>query len=140
MGVVSLYDELNAAGVNFYLWDLGNDKATIIEMNGRYGVFMDFDNIATEAEENVVVAHEGGHAMTGSTHALNSPYDVVEQHENRADKWAITKLIPKIDLDQAVKAGHTEIWDLADLFNVTEPFMRKAAWWYTYGNLAVESI
>ena len=34
--------------------------------------------------------------------------------------------------------GHTEMWDLADYFHVTEDFMRKAVCWYTYGNLATE--
>lgn len=49
----------------------------------------------------------------------------------------ITHLVPKDELDLAVAAGHTEIWDLAELFNVTEPFMRKATWWYQNRNLAV---
>ena len=35
-------------------------------------------------------------------------------------------------------AGHTEIWDLADHFGVTEGFMRKVICYYTYGNLATE--
>lgn len=62
--------------------------AVTVEANGHDGVFMDFDNIVIAAEERVLVAHEGGHAMTGATHALNSPYEVVAQHESRADKWA----------------------------------------------------
>ena len=60
------------------------------------------------------------------------------KHENRADKWAVNKLIPVDELDQAVEDGHTELWDLADHFGVTEEFMRKAVCWYTYGNLATE--
>ena len=136
--VLSLYDELNSRGVRFYLWDMGEDQAATIEIDGRYGVFMDFDNIPTSAEELVIVAHEGGHISTGATHKLSSPYDLVEKHERKADKWAIERLIPADALTQAVAEGCTELWQLADYFGVTIDFMRKAVCWYTHGNLATE--
>ncbi|MGN1004788.1 MAG: ImmA/IrrE family metallo-endopeptidase, partial [Oscillospiraceae bacterium] len=84
--IISLYDELNRAGVRFYHWDMDDLQAATIELGGRYGVFMDFGNIRTGAEELVVVAHEGGHISTGATHRVDSPYDLVEKHEYKADK------------------------------------------------------
>lgn len=136
--VLSLYNDLNSNGVNFYIWDLGEDKAVTIELDGKYSIFMDFDNIHTSAEELVLVAHEGGHITTGATHRLNSPYDLVEKHEHKADKWAVQKLISECALDEAVAKGYTEIWDLAEYFGVTEDFMKKAVCYYTHGNLATE--
>ncbi len=136
MNVLSLYDEIGAMGTSFYIWDLGKEQVATIEMNGHYGIFMDFDTIETTAEESVLIAHEGGHIATGSTHSIGSPYEIIEQHENRADKWAIKKLIPKDELDKAIAKGYTEIWDLADYFNVTEDFMKKAVWLYKTGSLA----
>lgn len=47
-------------------------------------------------------------------------------------------MIPVVDLDEAVAEGHTELWDLAEYFGVTEDFVKKAVCWYTYGNLATE--
>jgi len=136
--VLTLYDELQSKGVNFYLWDLGEDQSATIAIDGRCGVFMDFDNIHSEAEEKVLVAHEGGHILTGSLHRVSSPYEIVEQHENRADKWAISRLVNEDRLKEAVAEGHTEIWDLAEYFGVTEDFMRKAICWYKNGNLAAD--
>lgn len=136
--ILSLYNELNSKGVNFYLWELGEAQAATVELNGQYGVFMDFDNIKNSAEELTLVAHEGGHIVTGSTHYIGSPFEVVEQHENRADKWAIKQLIPKQQFDTVVSDGHTELWDLAEYFGVTEDFMKKAVCWYKYGTLAVD--
>lgn len=136
--IIPLYDELNDAGVRFYHWNMSEDQAVTIEMNGQYGVFMDFDNIQSAAQELVVVAHEGGHISTGATHHVNSPYDLVEKHEYKADKWAVTRLIGEEDLDQAVADGCTELWQLAEHFGVTEEFMKKAVCWYTHGNLATE--
>lgn len=136
--IISLYNELNGAGVRFYHWNMGEDRAATVELGGQYGVFMDFGNIHSGAEELVAVAHEGGHIATGATHRVNSPFDLVEKHEYKADKWAVQHLISEEELDDAVAEGHTEMWDLAEHFGVTEDFMRKAVCWYTYGNLAAD--
>lgn len=135
---LSLYNELNRAGVRFYHWDLGDGNAATIELGGTYGVFMDFDNIPTSAEERVVVAHEGGHISTGATHAVSSPYDLIAKHEYKADKWAVQRLISADALDAAVAEGCTDLHSLAEHFNVTEAFMKKAVCFHTHGNLAAD--
>lgn len=136
--IISLYNELNGAGVRFYHWNMGEDRAATIELGGRYGVFMDFGNIHSSAEELVAVAHEGGHISTGATHRVDSPYDLVEKHEFKADKWAIGKLVPEEELNAAMAGGCTELWQLAERFGVTEEFMKKAVCWYQHGTLATQ--
>ena len=136
--LLSFYQKVNSAGVRFYLWPMNGEKATTIEISGKYGIFMDFDSIESSKEEAVVVAHEAGHACTGATHKVSSPFDLVEKHEYKAWKWAAQNYIAVDELDDAVASGHTELWDLAEYFGVTEDFMRKAVCWYTYGNLATD--
>lgn len=133
--LLSLYRKLNSDGVRFYLWPLQEDKAVTMEVDGTYGVFMDFDNIQSSKEEAAIVAHEGGHASTGATHKVCSPIDLVEKHEYKAWKWAVKNYITEDELDDAVANGHTDIYSLAEYFGVTEDFMRKAVCWYTHGNL-----
>ena len=135
---LDLYDELNKAGVRFYHWDLMDEQAATIELEGSYGIFMDFANIPTSAEELVVVAHEGGHVATGATHRVSSPYDLVAKHEYKADKWAVQRVIPAQALDAAVADGYTDLHALAEHFNVTEAFMKKAVCLHTHGNLAAD--
>ena len=89
-------------------------------------------------QERVHLAHELGHCVTGSFYNRYSSFDCRQLHENRADKWAIRQLITEDDLDQAVAEGHTEVWDLAEHFGVTEQFMRKAICLYVHGNVAEE--
>lgn len=89
-------------------------------------------------KEAVCLAHELGHCELGAFYNQWAACDVRRKHENRADKWAIARLIPEEALDEAVADGHTELWDLAEHFGVTEDFMRKAICWYTHGNLAVD--
>lgn len=135
---MALYQKLSKAGTRFYIWDLEKDKAVTLEVDGTYGIFMDFDNITSSSEEAVVVAHEGGHASTGATHKVCSPFDLVEKHEHKAWKWAIKNYISENDLDDAVASGYTDIYSLAEHFCVTEDFMKKTVCWYTHGNLATE--
>ena len=84
------------------------------------------------------LAHELGHCVTGSFYNRYAALDVRRRHENRADKWAVKKLLTAEALDEAVAEGYTEMWELAERFGVTQEFMEKAVCWYTYGNLDVE--
>lgn len=129
----SIYRELYDAGVTMIdraLMFSGGAKSAVLRLNeGIYGVFIDSSQL-TLSEETVCIAHEAGHIATGTTHAICSPYDDVARHEYRANKWAIKKLIPKDELEAAVRRGNVELWELAEEFGVTEDFIKKAANYY----------
>lgn len=101
-----------------------------------WGIFLDKSRLKTKSEEKSALLHEGGHYATGATHEVSSPFDLVEKHEYKANKWAVERALSVEELDEAVAEGHTDIWDLADYFGLTEDLMRKAVCWYVYGNLA----
>lgn len=112
---------------------------TIRLLDGRTtGVFIDLGRIDTSAEEVVALLHEGGHCATGTTHSIASPFDLIEKHEYKADKWAVQDAVSSEELEAARKAGHREIYELAEYFNLTEDFMRKVVCWYDHGNLDVD--
>ena len=90
------------------------------------------------AAERVHMIHEIGHCVTGSFYNRYAAVDSRQRHENRADKWAIKKLVPVDELDTAIAEGCTEVWELAERFGVTEEFIRKAVCYYVHGNLATE--
>ena len=89
-------------------------------------------------DERVHLSHELGHCITGSFYNIHAAVDCRRRHENRADKWAIQALIPVDDLDDAIAGGCTEVWELADRFQVSEDFIRKTVCWYVHGNVAAE--
>lgn len=140
----NLYQWLDKKGVLLFDRQLpfsnGQTKAVTVQLkeNSAWGIFMDLGRMETKSEEYSAVLHESGHYATGATHQMNSPYDLVEKHENKADKWAVEHLLSESDLDAAVADGNTELWQLAERFGVTEDLMKKAVCWYTYGNLATE--
>ena len=92
-------------------------------------------------QERVHLAHEIGHCVTGSFYSIHTAVDCRQRHENKADKWAVQYLIPVEDLDAAVANGCTEIWELAELFGVSDServiFTQNA----THGlNIAIRSL
>lgn len=127
-----IYNELRASGTMLFDYDIDEEKAATMEMNGCYAVFVDAKRIHTRAEENYLVAHEAGHVFTGTTHTVYSPLDLIEKHERKADIWAIRKLIPRCELHRAMACGYTEIWQLAEYFDVPEDFAKIAVSYYKF--------
>ena len=130
--LLKLYQHCERSGVVFFHgYDLpGDNDACTIEMGGTYGLFIDQKKANCTAKEVVAVAHECGHMETGATHKLSSPYDIIQKHENLADRWAIERLIPRSYFKTAIASEVTEPWELAELFNVSQPFMEKAISYY----------
>ena len=114
-----------------------NDSISAPDRDGDF-VLLDYSLIGAGPTERVHLAHEIGHCTTGSFYNRHTPFDIRQKHENRADRWAIKKLVPKDDLDDAIACGITEPWELAEYFSVTEDFMKKAVCYYTNDNLAAE--
>lgn len=93
-------------------------------------IAIDVTKISDPIEEKVHLAHELGHCETGSFYNVHSKFDIKAKYENRADKWAIKKLIPKDELNEAVRHGLQEVWELAEYFEVPYQFMEKAIRYY----------
>ena len=138
MTPLSLYqyaEEQNIA-VTWFTFDRAASLSVCLP-DGSCCIAIDPWKMGTVAEETVALAHELGHCETGSFYGPGSPFEVRQQQENRADKWAIRRLIPAEELERAVAEGHRELWDLAEHFGVTEEFMRKAVRLHCSGNLYV---
>lgn len=114
------------------------EALAMMDEDGDCFVAIDPTKVTSEADERNKLGHEMGHCCTGSFYNEHSNYDCRQRHENRADKWAIQQLITVDDLDKAIAAGYTEMWDLAEYFEVSEDFVRKAVCYYVHGNVATE--
>lgn len=134
--VFTLYNELHSAGVKCFSWDLDGETAAVIKMDNKYALFIDTNTVNTIPEETVIVAHEMGHIATGTTHCICSPYELIERHEYRANKWAIRRLIPKDELYSYYNQGYTEPWEIAEQINLPESFVSKAMTYYHEQELA----
>lgn len=138
---LQLYQEANDAGIDIIWMPLRIDQSLATQFDdGSFAIGIDPWKMDTIAKEIVCLGHELGHCNTGSFYNRWATCDIRKKHENRADKWAIERLVPLEDFDQAIADGYDNIPDLADYFNVTEDFMRKAVCFYIHGNLAADFI
>ena len=115
-----------------------NGSMSVMLEDGKCFIGMDDDLRDGGVQERVHLSHELGHCITGSFYNIHAAIDHRQRHENRANKWAIQALIPVEELDDAIAQGCTEVWELAEWFQVTEDFIRKAVCFYVHGNVAEE--
>lgn len=129
--LLDLYDQAESDGIGVYWFDLWETASLSCQAaDGTCSIAMDPWRMDTVADETVKLAHELGHCETGSFYNRHAALDIRQKYENRADRWAIKKLIPKDELRQAFLHGYREVWELAELFGVTEPFVMKAMEYY----------
>lgn len=139
MEIRALYDYAQQQNIEVLQFPMNeNGSMSIMTNNGSYYIGMDEFVKDGNVQERVHLGHELGHCATGSFYSIHTAVDCRQRHENKADKWAVKMLIPASDLDVAVANGCSEIWELAEIFGVTEEFMRKAVCYYVHGNLATE--
>ena len=108
---------------------LHNAPSMAICDDGECAIIFDYSKIDSNAKLLVCTAHEVGHCETGSFYTPKS-LELRSRMENRANKWAIKKLIPKNEMEQAIIDGNEEVWQLAEYFGITEDMVKFAFWVY----------
>ncbi len=97
-----------------------------IRDRGMYAVFLDFGKIRSTRLLRGVCFHELGHAATGALHKVDSPYELVERSEYRANRWAAEQYLTEEDFRAAFALGYTELWQLAEYFDLPESDVAQA--------------
>ena len=139
MELGALYDLAEQENIEVIRFPMAiNGSMSVMDDSGACYIGMDDAVRDGGIQERVHLIHELGHCITGSFYNRYAAVDSRQRHENRADKWAVKKLIPVEALDDAIAEGCTEVWELAERFGVTEEFVRKAVCYHVHGNLAAE--
>lgn len=103
---------------------------TTIRDGKDYAIFLDFSALHSTRLIKAVCAHELGHVATGALHKVASPYETWERSEYRANRWTVQHFLPVEEFQEAFAAGYTELWQLADWFDLPEEDIKKAlAYW-----------
>lgn len=131
MELIDLYDFAEHNHIAVDCLELEHEAClSIMSGEGRCYIVIDPFKISSTADETYKLAHDLGHCALGAFYNLHSPCDLVGRHEHRADVWAIKKLLPKEELKLAINHGYSEIYDLAEHFNLPENLVRKALEYY----------
>ena len=94
-------------------------------------VFLDFSKIRSLKLLRGVCYHELGHVATGALHKVDSPFELVGRSEHRANRWSAEHFLTDEDFRAAFAAGYTELWQLADYFDLPESDIQKALSYWT---------
>ena len=129
MNVDDLYQY--AEDHNIQVDDVKTGKDSLcLRFRGRECIAIDMKLLRTAAELKRAVAHEIGHCATGSFYNVHSKFEVVTQRERRAAVWAYKKLVTEDELHEAVRQGNTEMWQLAEYFDIPQEYMAKIVCFY----------
>ena len=127
MNILELYDLAAENNIQIDHRRLNTMKSFAIPGN----IIIDLSQLQTLAETKVCLSHELGHEFKSAFYNIRNTFETRERQEERANRWAVHNLLPVSDLKCAVESGITEVWELAEHFDVTEDFIRDALRLYT---------
>lgn len=126
MNLDKVYEIIQENNINIFHFGLPNIKSVSIETDDKYGIFINHKEIENSNEEFIVATHEYGHCMTGSTHPLYSPLDIISKHEYMADRKAVLDFLPIDRIKSAIKDGCRSAYEFSEYLDVPEQFVTKA--------------
>jgi Zn-dependent peptidase ImmA (M78 family) len=104
-----------------------------LNLNHFLGIYVRIDNqdiivinnrLKTLKEIKLSLTHELGHYFTGTIYFYNMDKYYIAKCEYKALKWASMFLMPKDKIVEAINKGITEVWELAEHFEVSEELVR----------------
>ena len=98
---------------------------------GAYAVFLDFSKIRSTRLLRGVCCHELAHAATGALHKVSSPYETAQRSEYRANRYAAQHFLTVQCFQEAFDDGCTELWQLAEYFDLPEQDVENALRYWT---------
>lgn len=104
-------------------------KSMALSTSAGSVVGLDCTSHCSEAEECVRLGHELGHCCYGGFYDSSTPFDLIAQHEHRADAWFIRHFIPWEELSFLLSQGYLPD-EIAEKMNITEEYVHKAYYFY----------
>ena len=123
------YQLAEAAGVPVVRTALPEVRSVALAVGNSGVVGLDSSRPMTRAEEQAYLGHELGHCLYGGFYTRSSPYDLIERHEFRADRWYIRHAIPRKTLFRLLREGR-EVWEIAEMLDTTEEYVWQAYCYY----------
>ena len=102
------------------------EESTIINDCGEVAIVLTTSGSFSRTYLLYLMAHEMAHYHTGTYYRRYSPLQLKERAEYKADTWMVCDLVPIDDLHEAILDGYTEVWELAEYFDVPEKVILRA--------------
>ena len=130
--LIALYEYAEDRGIDVDWCTMFRAESLSVKLeDGSCAIAIDPFKIHSDADEISKLAHELGHCETDSFYCQYAPLDERGRNEARASRWAIKKLLPFGEMRAAMEAGYTELYQLAEYFEVPEDLIQQAVDYYT---------
>ena len=126
----NLYNKMEKENINYINHPLLFTRGAIAHCNDLTAIVVDDNQVKSQVSENTVLIQELGHYMAGAYYRTNSPYELIEKMEHKADKKAWEEFFPYDEIKALMKKGLTTATQLAEYYNVEAPYMAKCLNYY----------
>jgi Zn-dependent peptidase ImmA (M78 family) len=128
--MTNLFEEADAHGIQVEYCRLPTNASMAVQDREGDFVLIDYSLMHRSGEEQVHLAHEIGHCVTGAFYSFYALPFVRAKAEASANRWAIKKLLPMEELYEAFRDGCHEAWELAEYFDLPQDFTENALGYY----------
>lgn len=124
--LAQFYDFCKQNDVQVIPFDGIPQPGATVRDGARYAIFLDFSQIKSTRLLRGVCCHELSHVATGALHRMNSPFESVGRSEYRANRYTAQKFLTEKAFRQAFQSGYTELWQLAEYFDMPQADVERA--------------
>ena len=130
MDPTELYKMMEDESINYINHDLFSTSGMITHYEDITAIIVDDKKVKGQVAENTVLIQELGHYMSGAYYRTNSPYELIEKMEHKADKKAWEEFFPYEEIKELMKKGYTTVTQLAEYYDVEAPYMARCINYY----------
>lgn len=122
-----VYAAINKENIPVYNYKIPFDtEAVTIEVDNKYGIFVDYDKLKSSDKEFIVLSHEYGHCKSGTTHHIDCDFNTKAKHEYKASRQSILTFLPVDKLKEAFAQGCQMAYEVAEYLDLPEQFIIMA--------------
>lgn len=130
-----LYTIASENGITVDNIKLQKNKSLSVRIQNRDYIGIDENAMQNTADARTHLAHELGHCMTGAFYNIGADIITRRKAEYKAEKWAVLKCVPKVELSVLLKQGYSN-YELAEHFGISETLIKTAIKFYYVYNIA----
>ena len=127
MDTTELYKIMENENIHYINHNLYCTDGMISHYKDITAIVVDDKKVKGQIAENTVLIQELGHYMAGAYYRTNSPYELIDKMEHKADKRAWEEFFP---YEEIMKKGLTTATQLAEYYNVEAPYMARCLNYY----------
>lgn len=126
----NLYNKMEKENIHYINHQLLFTRGAIAHCDDLTAIVVDDKQVKSQVSENTVLMQELGHYMAGAYYRTNSPYELIEKMEHKADKKAWEEFFPYEEIKKLMKQGLTTVTQLAEYYDVEPPYMARCLNYY----------